>query len=253
VDAPDFAAAPSALALGWLFVLLRTTGLFLAAPVLGARTVPARLRLALAVAVSFGVWAAAGSPSVRAGATLATLVLPALAETARGLACGLAARAVLDALEAAGQTAGLSMGVGYGAMVDPFHGASSGVVGELLSAAGMLAAVELGLHREALAWLARSVAEAPPGTPLAARELARGLVTDLTGAAVLAMRLSFPLAAAATVGHLALGVAGRGSTPLGAGSVGFAVALLAGGASLYLCAPAFVAVAARAAGAVFAR
>lgn len=228
---------PLAAAWGFGLVLLRTFGLFLGAPILGARTVPVRVKAGIAFAIAAAVWAAAGSPEVAAPATLWPLATAVASETALGLLAGLGARAVLLAALSAGQLASQSAGIGFGAMVDPSSGAESNAVSELLHVTAQAGAVALGLHREAIAWLARSTAAFPPGATHGLGELATRVVWETTGAAALAVRLAFPILAAVSLGHFVMAVTGRMAPQLNLNNVGFSVSLLAGGGAFYLLAP----------------
>ncbi|ABC81134.1 flagellar biosynthetic protein FliR [Anaeromyxobacter dehalogenans] len=238
---------PLATAWGFGLLLLRTAGLCAVAPVLGARVVPARVRLALALALTWAVHAGAGSPAVAPPAGLAGLAGAALAETATGLLAGLAARWTLDAALAAGHLAGLSAGLGYSALVDPITGAESSAVSQTVFVVAQAVAVALGVHREAVAWLVRSAVAWPPG---AAPDPA-GLASRAAGQAILsvalAVRLAFPVMAAALLGHLLLAVMGRMAPQLSLSNVGFSASTLAAGLALYLTAPAAAELAARAA------
>jgi flagellar biosynthesis protein FliR len=55
---------PVATAYAFGLLLLRTAALCMAAPIFGAKVVPARVRLGLAMALSFAVWSGAGAPAV---------------------------------------------------------------------------------------------------------------------------------------------------------------------------------------------
>lgn len=238
---------PLASAWGCGLLLLRTAGLLVTAPILSARVVPVRARLGLAVLVAWAAWNGAGGHGAAPPTELGALAGGAAAETALGMLAGLVARFTLQAALAAGQLASLSMGLGYGAMLDPASGAESNVLGELVHTSAQAGAVALGIHREAIAWLARSAAEFPPGTALSLRAAALRVVWDTTGAAALGARLAFPLLAAVLLGHVVMGVLGRTAPQLSLGTLGFSVAIVAGGGALYLVAPAAAELAARAA------
>lgn len=238
---------PLAGAWGFGLVLMRTLGLLLTAPILAARVVPARIRLALAAAVSVAVWTGAGCPRPEVPATLWSLAGAAASETALGALAGFAAKAVLDAAVAAGQLASISAGVGLGSLLDPNSGAESNATAELLSITAQGAALAGGIHREAIGWLARSAIAFPPGSGRGLRELAMRVVWEATGAAALAVRVAFPVLAAVMVGHLVLGVLSRSASQLGLGNVGFTISILAGGGAFYLVAPGAAEIVARAA------
>jgi flagellar biosynthesis protein FliR len=242
---------PLATAYGFLLLLFRTAALCSTAPVLGARVVPARVRLGIAVGIALAVFAGAGSPAVSPPAGLAPLVAAAAGETAVGLLAGLGARWLLDAAQAAGHAAGLGAGLGFSAVVDPFTGAESNAVSQALFAVAQGSAVALGVHREAIAWLARAAVAFPPGSPVDVPSLAIHTVGLGAVSIALAVRLAFPVMAAVLLGHAVMGVMGRMAPQLSLNAIGFSVAILAGGWALYLAAPAAAELAARAAVAAF--
>ncbi|HUK65946.1 MAG TPA: flagellar biosynthetic protein FliR [Anaeromyxobacteraceae bacterium] len=240
-------SVPVASAFAFLLVLLRTTGLFVSAPVLSARVVPARPRLAFAVVVAFAAYCGAGAPRAPVPEHLGAFAGAAAAECAFGVLAGLSARFILLSALSAGHLASLSMGMGYGALLDPSSGAESNAAAELLYTVAQAGAVALGIHREAVAWLARSVLAFPPGVALSLRELAVRVIWDSTGAAALGARLAFPMLAAVFIGHLVMAVLGRTASQLNLRTLGFSVAILAGGGAFYLVAPAAAELAAQAA------
>lgn len=222
---------------GFALVLLRTTALFFVAPVLSARAVPARIRLGLSLFVALAAFSGAGTPTVVPPDNLIPLLGAAIAETALGLVAGLSSRVVLEAALASGQLVGLSAGLGFGATIDPIFGAESGAVGQLLSMAALGFAVALGLHREAIGWLAESVRQIPPGSPQDVTTLAGTVITQAIFSATLAVRLAFPLWTATLLAHLGLGLAGRTAPQLNLTTIGFTLSLIAAGGALYVGAP----------------
>jgi flagellar biosynthesis protein FliR len=234
-------------AAGFFLVLLRSASLCMVAPLFGTRSVPARIRLSLALVIGAVAFTAAGGPRFIAWERADALVTAAVGETAIGLCAGLAAKFVLDAVNGAGQAMGISMGLGFGAVIDPIHGAESTAISELLALLALGVAVGAGIHREAVAWLCRSVALTPPGTDLALAEMAARVVAEATRASAIAVRLAFPVMTAVTFGHLGLGLVSRTAPQLNLSNIGFSVAILAGGGALYLAAPVVADAAAQAA------
>jgi len=116
-----------------------------------------------------------------------------------------------------------------------------------LSMIALGAMLASGLHRELVAWLCRSVIHVPPGASLDIAPLANAVVTHALSAIGLAVRMAFPVMAAVTFGHVALGVVGRTAPQLNVSSLGFSITILAGGGALYMTAPAIAEMAARAA------
>lgn len=243
--------ASLATAYGFLLVLLRTAALCSTAPIFGARVVPARIRLGVAVAISFAVYSGAGAPGLLPPPSIFGIAKAAASETAVGIFAGLAATWVLDAALAAGHLAGLSAGLGFAALVDPLTGANSTAVSETMFVLAQASAVALGLHREAIAWLARSFGIWPPGAPadlagLAARAVEQGIFSI-----ALSVRLAFPVIGAVLLGHLFMGLMTRMAPQIHLNNIGFSIAILAGGFALYLTAPTVAEIVARAAMAAF--
>ncbi len=238
---------PVATGYGFALMLMRTAALCTTAPILGAKVVPARIRIGLSVAVALAVYTGAGAPPVEPPPGLFGLVAAAAGETAVGLLAGLASRWMLDAALAAGHAAGLAAGLGFSAVVDPFTGAESNAVSQTIFVVAQGCAVALGVHREAIAWLARATEAFPLGAAvdlpsLAMRTVGVGLVSI-----ALSVRLAFPVMAAVLLGHAVMGVMGRMAPQLSLSAIGFSIAILAGGWALYLAAPAAAELAARAA------
>jgi flagellar biosynthetic protein FliR len=240
---------------GFLLVLFRCTALCSIAPLFAMKSVPKRARMGIAFVLAFAAYAGAGFPAFAppGGGTVGALVGAAVIETMIGLVAGLSASFAIDAASAAGQMASVAMGLSYGSVIDPVHGADSTAIAELLSMFSMAALVASGMHGEAIAWLCRSVISMPPGATVGidATALATVVVTQAIGCAALAVRMAFPVLVAVLFGHVALGVVGRTAPQLSVNSIGFSVTILAGGAALYLLVQPIAELAARTATAAF--
>lgn len=236
---------------GFLLVLFRTAGLCATAPIWGASTIPLRVRAGLAVVVAAVLFSSA-TPVASAPTSLAAFAGPALLETLLGLATGLGARIALDAALTAGHLASTAMGLSFGSLIDPLHGGESAAVAQLLGATALALAVELGLHREAIFWLVRSVLLHRPASA-SLETMPAALVAQAVSGIALAVRLAFPVLAAVTLGHLLTAVLNRTTPQVALSSLGFGVIIFAGGLALYLCGPAAAAAAVRAAAGAFHR
>jgi flagellar biosynthesis protein FliR len=231
--------------IGFLLIVFRCAALFMTAPLFGTKSVPAKVRMAIAFAVSVVAFIAAGGPKFAAWEQPVALLTGAVSETLTGLSVGLAARLVLEAANAAGHIIALSTGLGFANVMDPLHGSESSALNELLAMGALLTAVGMGIHRDAIAWLCRSVIEMPPGTMMSVGDVAARVINAGVKSAAMSVRLGFPVMAAVTFGHIALGLAGRLAPQINLQSIGFSVAVLAGGASIYVTAPAIAEIVAR--------
>ena len=103
------------------------------APLIGDRTVPAKVRVIAAVGVALTIALARGPVSPE------TLVLALPTEIMLGALTGFAARLVLAAAEAAGQFLGLPFSLGFAATFDPAIGEAAMVTRRLVLALASLA------------------------------------------------------------------------------------------------------------------
>ncbi len=228
----------------FLLLLLRVGTFLMLVPPFGEAQVPSRIRIGLAVVLSACLmWAAPHSSASVGELPLSGLVGAAMHETLLGLAGGLGASMVFQAAGAAGFLAGTSMGLGFGAAAAA--GVDGAVVSQFLHVLTLSSLVALGVHRQAIAWLFESVRAFPPGgfpgeVGGGSLELSR-LVTSCVGyglfSIALAVRVVFPVLAAALFGHAAMGIVSRAAPQINLSSVGFSISILSGGTALYFAAP----------------
>ncbi|HEY0712116.1 MAG TPA: flagellar biosynthetic protein FliR, partial [Polyangia bacterium] len=196
---------------------------------------------------------AAGMPRFPEWQNTLALCGAAFTETLIGLATGLASRFIIEAASAAGHAAGLTMGLGFSATIDPMHGQQSDALSQMLVFVSMAAALTAGLHHEAIAWLCRSFIHNPPGSALDLPSLTGIIIAEAAHATNLSIRLSFPIMAAVLFGYVGAGLLGRTAPQLNLNNIGFGVALLCGGAAIYYVSPYFAEIVAQEARTVFAQ
>jgi flagellar biosynthetic protein FliR len=239
-------------AMGFLLVLFRCSSLLMTAPLFGTQTVPIRVRMGISVIISLVAFQAAGMPRFVAWENILALFGAAFTETLIGLATGLSARFIMEAASAAGHAAGLTMGLGFSATIDPMHGQQSDALSQMLVFVSMGVAIAGGMHHEAIAWLCRSFIETPPGSALDIASLTGIIIAEAAHATSLSIRLSFPIMAAVLFGYVGAGLLGRTAPQLNLNNLGFSVALLCGGAAIYYVSPYFAEIVAQEARTVFA-
>ena len=208
----------------WPF--FRIAGVLMVAPVFGTRLVPIRVRLALAIAVTFvlaPVLPAAAQtfqPNIASGLLLAQELL-------LGVAIGFCLQMIFDALIIAGQTISMGMGLGFAMMVDPQRGVSVPVIGQFFVILGMLIFLALGGHLATLRLIADSFAALPLGVPLPTDGV-WVLVTYGSEMFAGALRIALPAATALLVVNIAFGVMSRAAPTLNLFAVGLPAGLLIG-------------------------
>ncbi|WBY00606.1 flagellar biosynthetic protein FliR [Ramlibacter tataouinensis] len=224
-------AVTSAQLAGWmaafLWPFLRMLALVSMAPVFGERAVPRRHKVATAALLTLAVAPVLGPmpqvpPVSGDGAWLAAQ------QVLVGLAMGFSMRLVFAMVQAAGEYAGLQMGLSFASFFDPGSGGQTMVLGRLLNALAMLAFLAFDGHLMVVAVLVHSFEALPVSTePLAARGW---MVLAAAGTQVIAggLMLALPMVAALLILNLTMGVLTRVSPQISIFSVGFPMTLLAG-------------------------
>ena len=110
-----------------LWPFLRVLALFGAMPVVAQRSVPVRLRVALAFLIALCAQASLPeAPAIALDSAQAFLVI--VQQVLIGLALGFAARVVFSAIELAGELVGLQMGLNFAGFFDPATGGQTTAV-----------------------------------------------------------------------------------------------------------------------------
>lgn len=214
-------------------VLARTSSLVMTVPLLGSESVPPRVRLAIALSLAI-VLAIVVPVDVTLLSSTSRVLESLFSEIVLGTAVGLSVKLLFLALEGAGSAAGLAMGMGFAQSVNALTGTESNPIGKLFTIVGTLFALHQGLIDDVVRFLALSFDAVRVGEPLAFTALVSVCMTHALGAIALAVRVGFPVTGAVTLGHVALGLIGRGAPQLNLSSVGFSIAVLAGGFVLYV-------------------
>jgi flagellar biosynthesis protein FliR len=207
----------------WPF--FRIAGLVMVAPVFGTRLVPARVKLALAVALTMAIGPALDSPPAAEWSIAAVLAIAN--ELMLGIVIGFVLQMLFDALVIAGQTIAMTMGLGFATMVDPQRGVSVPLVSQFFVILGILVFLTLDGHLALLALLAESFELIPIGVPLG-RDSLWGLMAEGGEMFAGALRIALPAVTALLVVNLAFGVMSRAAPTLNLFAIGFPTALLLG-------------------------
>lgn len=219
-----------------LWPFLRILGLFTSAPVLSMRSVPRRVRVALAVLITL-----AAQPSLPDMSAI-TLNSPHMAGAAAqqvliGLTMGFAARMVFAAIEFAGEVIGLQMGLNFAAFFDPTTGGQSTAVSRFFGTIAAWLFVVLNGHLLLTAAVVQSFQVFPVGAePLA---FLSTLQPQMWGAEIfrLGLWIALPVMAMLLLVNLVMGVMSRVASQLNIFAVGFPITLSVGLIGLWLTLP----------------
>ena len=216
--------------LGWLASFLlpffRILGIFTAAPILSARSFPARVRIGLALLIA--IVAAPLAHAAPASFDDPDIWLKLASEIMVGLAIGLVARMILSAVDLAGETIGLQMGLSFAGFFDPASGSSSNAVGRLLGTLSLAAFVAADGPAMLIAATVQSI-ETVPTAEAGSLFLGRIDVGNVaTTVFELGLLIALPYMALLLFVNLALGVVSRVAPQLNVFAIGFPVTIASG-------------------------
>jgi len=216
-----------------VIVFLRVSAMVSVLPGFGERSVPMRIKVVLALAMT--VIIAPAIPLVPPSSEALAIVGYALSEAVVGLALGLGVRLFVLALQTAGSIAAQSTSLAQilgGAAVEPLP-----AMGYVLIVAGLALAMMMGLHVHAARLLISSYDLFPVGGFPEGRALSHWGVAQISRAFSLAFMLAAPFVIASVVYNIALGVINRAMPQLMVAFVGAPVITMGGMILLLVASP----------------
>jgi flagellar biosynthetic protein FliR len=210
-----------------LWPFLRVLALFGAMPVLAQRSVPMRLRVALAFLIAL---CAQGSlpemPLVALDSATAFLIV--VQQLLIGLALGFAARVVFAAIEFAGELVGLQMGLNFAGFFDPATGGQTTAVSRFYTVTVSLLFIVINGHLLMIAAVVQSFQAFPVGPePFA---FLHAVQPQAWGAEIfrLGLWIAMPLIGMLLFVNLVLGVISRVAQQMNIFAIGFPITVSVG-------------------------
>jgi flagellar biosynthesis protein FliR len=214
-------------AIFWPFV--RVLALFMSAPVLSNRAIPARVKVGLALAVAVVVAPATPESSATVpGIFSAAAPLLLIQQMLVGVMMGFAVKVTFAAIDLAGNVIGLQMGLSFASFVDPVNANQTPLVGSFLNLLATLLFLALDGHLTLIASVTRSFELAPVNAQFFAGIGWERLMALGSGLFQFGLQLSLPVLATMLVINLTLGVMSRAAPQLNLFSVGFPLTALTG-------------------------
>jgi flagellar biosynthesis protein FliR len=216
---------------GWMAMyawpFLRIGACLMVAPVLGARFVPTRFRLLLAVAIA--VLVAPLLPDLpKASPFSAGGLLISVQQIVIGVSIGFVLQIVFDALAMGGQLLANSMGLSFAFNVDPLHGASTPVLAQFYTLMATLTFLALNGHIVVLEILVDGFTTLPIGAGGIGSDGAWQIASWGRQLFVGALMVALPGVTALLIVNLAFGVVSRAAPSLNLFAIGFPVTLIGG-------------------------
>ena len=209
----------------WPFT--RIAAMLAIAPIFGARMVPQRARLFIALLLTWIIL-----PLLPEVPALDPLSLSGALVTAQqlviGLAIGFSLQLVFATLVIAGQTIAMGMGLGFAQMVDPQNGVNVPVIGQYYVVVATLLFLALNGHLALIRVLVDSFQSLPVGVDALTREDFRAIAYWGARMFADAVMVALPAVASILLVNLAFGVVSRSAPQLNIFGVGFPVTLTLG-------------------------
>lgn len=220
----------------FIFPLTRILALVASSPVLGNKQVPVRVKIGLSLLITFIVAPTLNIPTDIEASSGAGLFIM-LQQILVGLSMGFAMRLIFTAVELAGDTMGMQMGLGFASFYDPVNATQTQVVAQFLGIIAALAFLSMNGHLYMLETLVESFQAFPISTQLPPADAMHTLA--LWGGSIFsnALRLALPLIGALLITNLALGILTRSAPQLNVFAIGFPITLVVGFATLMLTLP----------------
>lgn len=220
----------------YLWPTLRLLAMFMAAPMFSHRSIPARVKIGLSLAIAVAI-----APGLPAGNQVALNSPEAIAlviqQVMIGLSMGFTVRLTVAAIELAGELIGLQMGLSFAGFFDPQSQAGGNAVSSWLGIVAMLILLSINGHLLIINALIESFRIFPVGAGLFSIREAGGIAVAGAHIFSLGLQLALPFIAVLLVVNLALGVMMRVAPQLNLISVGMPATISVGAACLFLLLP----------------
>lgn len=210
-----------------LWPFLRTLAMFSALPVLGTRTVPARVRVALAALVALAAQASLPpAPVVPLDSPLAFALVAQ--QVVIGLCVGFAVRIVFAAIEYAGEMVGLQMGLNFAGFFDPVSASAGTATGRFYGTMVAWLFIVINGHLLVVAALLQSFQSFPVGPePFG---FLRATLPHRWGAEIFmtGLWIAMPMIGMLLFVNLVLGLISRVASQINIFSIGFPITMAVG-------------------------
>ena len=191
----------------FIWILLRTAGVLITAPVFGTKYVPAMVKVTISLALGYMLYPVV--PAATAPDSAASFILCAASEILLGLVIGFCGTIIMAAIETAGHIADIEIGFGMANVVDPQYGQPSPILGIFKYLLILLLFLGLDGHHLFIKALYQSFELVPVGAAYIPRAWTQVGLSAAAGMFKTAILLSCPVWASALIVDFALGAIAR--------------------------------------------
>ncbi len=223
----------------FMLPFIRLSALFMAAPFYGARTIPVRIRVLLAVVITL-VLMPTMAPFEPVDMFSSNGLLLIIQQVAIGLGMGLVLQFVMAAVVMAGHAIATSMGLGFASSVDPQNGIQVTIVGQFYLILATLFFLGIDGHLRLLQLLALSFQSFPVAAFALNADFFREVAIFSAQMFVIGVLLSLPVMIGVLLINVGFGVMTRAAPQLNIFSIGFPMSMLGGFVLMLLSLPVII-------------
>ncbi len=212
----------------WMLVAARLGGVMAAAPVLGHRGIPLRVRAGITIATALGVAGLAPMGAAAEVHDMLTLAGLLVLEIGTGVMLGLAAELVFTGVLMGGQLAGVHMGLGIATVIDPRTHLEATAIALWVQFIALQVFLAIDGHHLLLRAVTRSFELVPPGRLHIGGGEIGALVELVGGVFEIAVRIAAPVLAGLLITDTGMGLVARAIPQLNVFIMGFAIKIVVG-------------------------
>lgn len=216
-----------------VWATLRVGGFIMVVPIFGNQLVPARVKVALSLAIGLAVAPVLTEMPVLTDFTLGTVALVA-EQLLAGIGLGFATAVFFQLFVVAGQFMGMQMGLGFALMADPVNGVTVTAWSQFYLLLVSLLYLAVNGHLVLLEILLRGFELYPTGIGMGFGEFAERIVALGGWMFVGGVLIALPAVTALLVVNLAFGVMSRSAPQLNVFSLGFPFAIVFGAVIMWV-------------------
>ncbi len=220
----------------FMWPLMRIGAMVSAAPIFSARQVPVRMRIGLALLLTWILVPLIPEPPVVEVFSPQAFLI-AVQQILIGVAMGFVLQMVFGALVFGGQTLAYSMGLGFASMMDPQNGVQVPVLSQFYIITATLLFLVLNGHLVLIDTLARSFHTLPVGIEGIGLSGVEQIIRWASRMFAAGLLIALPAIAALLLVNLGMGIITRAAPQLNIFAIGFPVTMLIGFLLLWLTLP----------------
>jgi len=220
----------------FLWPLIRISAMIAAAPVFSSRQTPKRLRVGIALLLSFMLMPLIPSPPV-VDVFSSEALLIAVQQVLIGLAMGFIMQMVFGALVFGGQALAYSMGLGFASMIDPQNGVQVPVLSQYYIILSTLLFLVLNGHLLMIEILAQSFYTLPIAVDGITQANLKDIVLWASRMFTGGLLVALPAMAALLLVNMGMGIITRAAPQLNIFAVGFPMTMMIGFVLMFITLP----------------